>query len=331
MIQAQTAKTIQTPSGNQKAQQFLAYKIALKERAEKNERNAQYYLGLLYEFPQDGTQANRSGAGYWYKRASDQGHGLATYRLGLYYYDQGNDTEAYQYLEKAAKMGFPPAMTKLGEMIVKERIGGNGSYYGLPWIKKAAQMGDPDAQNDLGMRAWELYLHPGSPERSEKTPVEWFTLGAAGGSCEAAVNLGGAYFNGLAVAQNSALADKAFREAEACPGAPAWVIEKAHHFRELIALHRLPDPSQSLPQLEIPPSRIDTHENRAAVVIATIVGVIGVAALLSGPNSSDAQSEEEQDHPLEDFNNRMWEIGRGQQQCQQGYRIAAATLGVWCQ
>jgi uncharacterized protein len=285
MVYSQQAKHSAAISGNQLAK-YKSYKSKLKDRAEKNEPDAQYILGLLYEFPQDGAPANRSGAAYWFKRASDQGHVQATYRLGLYYYDQGSDTDAYHYLEKAAKPGFPPAMTMLGEMIVKENIGGNGPYYGLFWLEKAARVGDPDAQNDLGKRAWGLYLHPSSPERSEHTPLEWFTMAAAGGSCEAAANLGGVYFNGLGVTQSSVLADQAFRRAESCPDAPAWVLEKAHHFRELIAARRLPDPSRSLPQQEISSPRLDTHEVRTAFMVGAVILAMAAASSNSGASSS---------------------------------------------
>ena len=313
--------------------QWTTTKTHLKAAADADEYNASYQLGLMYEFPQDGKSPDRAGAAYWYKRAADHGNLRGAYRLAIFYYDQGDDTTAYKYFEQAAQGGMPAGMFRFGEMLVRTNFRGNGQYYGLPWLRKAAEAGDPDAENELGRRAWQLYLHPDAGG-SEHSAAEWFAKAASAGSCEGAMNLGGVYFNGLGVSQDATKADLAFRAAESCPGAPSWVREKASGFRHLIAEHKLPDPSLSKPAPLPAPLRVDSHESQMGMLVAGIIAFVGVAALLSSSNPSQAPSSTANDDPMDDFfaqqakrNSDFW-LGRSY--CDMGWHMAAGTMGVWC-
>jgi TPR repeat protein len=312
---------------------WKATKPQLQAAADGGDASAAYTLGLSYEFPFDGRAANRSGAAYWYKQASDHGNVRATYRLGIFYYDQGSDDAAYRYFEQAAQQGMPAAMFRYGDMLVRTNFRGNGQYYGLPWLEKAANAGDPDAANELGIRAWQLYLQPG-PMGSKYSAEQWFSRAATAGSCEGAMNLGGVYFNGVGVVQDAAKADLAFRAAISCPGSPAWVVAKAKQYREMIAAHRLPDPSLSKPRPYVAPARVDSHEDQMTKIVVGIVAVVGVAALLGAsnhPSSPDASSSSDAMNDFyADMAKRQQDYWTGRSYCDAGLNYNAATLGVWC-
>lgn len=312
--------------------QWKATKLQLQTLADANDATAAYQLGLMYEFPQDGRPVDRSGSAYWYKVSADRGNVRATYRLALYFYDQGNDNLSYSYFERAAQAGLPAAMFRFGEMLVRTNFRGNGQYYGLPWLEKAANAGDADAANELGRRAWQLYLNS-SPAPSRRSAAEWFARAADGGSCEGAMNLGGVYFNGIGVEQDAAKADYAFRSAERCPGAPDWVKEKAAHFRLLLAGGKLPDPSLFKP-VPVASPRVDSHEDQMSLMVAGIIAVVGVAAILSTNSSSSAPSAGSESDPMDDFfaqqAKRSADFWQGRSYCDQGWHMAAGMMGVWC-
>ena len=308
-------------------------KAQLQASADRGDVNAPYALGLMYEFPQDGKAADRAGAAYWYKQASDRGNVRGAFRLGIYYYDQGSDDMAYKYFEQAANKGMPAAMFRYGHMLVRTNYRGNGEYYGLPWLEKAANAGDPDAANEMGIRAWQLYLRPG-PMGSQYTAEQWFTRAVAAGSCEGAMNLGGVYYNGVGVTQDADKADWAFRSAQSCPGAPKWVIQKAQQYRQLIAAHQLPDPSLSKPVPLVSAQRVDSHEDQMTKIVAGIVAVVGVAALMGAMNPSPSSASKSSSDAMDDFYadqaKRDQDFWTGRSYCGVGWKYAAATMGVWC-
>jgi TPR repeat protein len=283
---------------------YKLYKDSLKTKATAGDPDAEFALGLLYEFPQDRSPSNRSGAAYWYKQASDAGNFRGTFRLGLYYLDQGSDTLAFKYLQSAAKAGITPAMTKLAEMIRDGNMFGNGRYYSQPWFEKAVAKGDAEAANDLGMQAWYAYLNP-NIQGNSRTPVEWFTMAASGGNCEGKANLGGVYFNGVGVAQDAKRAAAAFEDAETCPGAPQWVINKAARFRQLIKDGRLPSPGPTSPVGYPQETKIDSHESQAAWIMGGALILLLASAALSGNSSGREVSGHGSNFSSDQFDDAM--------------------------
>ena len=105
-----------------KAYQNKNYKVALKNfkpLAEQGNANAQFNLGLMYNYghgvPQDYKQAV-----YWYKKSTEQGNAKAQNNLGAMYYNgQGvpQDTkQAIHWFTKSAKQGNADAQSILGAM-----------------------------------------------------------------------------------------------------------------------------------------------------------------------------------------------------------------------
>ena len=85
---------------------------ALKEMAEKGEVEAQFHLGLKYEFGLGVTEDDAE-AVKWYRKAAEQGDSNAQYNLGVMY-DNGevvpeNYVEAYKWANLAAAQGHEAA------------------------------------------------------------------------------------------------------------------------------------------------------------------------------------------------------------------------------
>jgi len=314
-----------------KLAQYKLSKATLKAGAEKNDPRSQYALGLLYEFPPDGTPPNRAGAAYWFQQASDQGDMRSAFRLGLYYYDLGDDDMAFKFFEKSANGGFTPAMYRLGEMMIRRNLGGYGEVQGFPWVDKASKAGDPDAENYLGIRDWEKYFRPGGDIYWANESRNWFTRAAIGGSCEAMFNLGSIYFDGLGVTQDPARADMAYARAQACPGAPSWVLEKSALYRKRIAMHQLPDPALSRPAPEPPPTRVDSHEGKGMTLIALFAGVAGAVALVAHNDPNPGTVTEDPWQKInDDYLNKVNDAYAGDAWCKVGHTYEAASLGVIC-
>lgn len=113
-----------------------------RPRAEQGDRDAQYYLGRMYEKGQgvakDGTKAVT-----WYRRAAESGHAAAQYRLAVGYAFglaglPRNESTAVAWLRKSAESGYKRAQKTLGRAYAEGR-------FGLPvdakqaeyWTKKA--------------------------------------------------------------------------------------------------------------------------------------------------------------------------------------------------
>ena len=93
----------------------------LKKSAEQGEAEAQFNLGVMYDFgegvPQDYKQAL-----YWYKKSAEQGYAKAQFNLGLMY-DSGKGViqdyiEAYAWINVAGANGLD--VTKVRSLISKK-------------------------------------------------------------------------------------------------------------------------------------------------------------------------------------------------------------------
>ncbi|WP_227610565.1 tetratricopeptide repeat protein [Acinetobacter vivianii] len=117
---------------------------------------AMLQLGLLY---QDGSsyvkEIDNQKALLWYKRAAEKNNIVALHNIGVAYYDgvgvTENKSKAYQYLQKAAKLGFLQSQ----KIIAYQLYTGTGvnkdleqSFY---WSMKAAEQGDIKSQNNVAL------------------------------------------------------------------------------------------------------------------------------------------------------------------------------------
>lgn len=106
----------------------------------------------------------------------------------------GDNEEAIDYLEPAARAGHIEAQNMLGLVLFKEK---NYSQ-AMQWIKKAAEQGNSNAQYNLGKLYYKGYLG----KVDYKDALSWFTAAANNGSDEANNMLGVMYEEGKGVTQN---------------------------------------------------------------------------------------------------------------------------------
>lgn len=181
--------------------EYMAY-------AQKNDPDAQYNLGYMYETG-DGVDQDLLQAKKWYEKAAKQNQPDAQYALAaLYYYDNGvikqNYAEAKKWFEKAAYNGDDYAMNLLGYMY--EQGHGTKQDYdeALRWYLKAADKNNVYAQRNLGL----LYLNGNGVRQNYKLAKEWLEKSAKQNNSTAKACLAYLYIDGLGVRQNYTEAKK---------------------------------------------------------------------------------------------------------------------------
>ena len=133
---------------------YAAAAKELRPLAERGNAEAQYRVGLMYEFgagyPKDVAQAV-----VWLTRAANQGHVAAQQELGVVYTTGDgvakDDARAVAWFRKAANAGNPAAQYNLGLMLAKG-AGAQLDYdEALAWFRKAAAQGFAAAQFKVGV------------------------------------------------------------------------------------------------------------------------------------------------------------------------------------
>ena len=133
---------------------YAAAAKELRPLAERGNAEAQYRVGLMYEFGA-GTPKDVAQAVTWLTRAANQNHVAAQQELGVVYTTGDgvakDDAKALAWFRKAANAGNATAQYNLGLMLAK----GAGAKldYGeaLAWFRKAAMQGFALAQFKVGV------------------------------------------------------------------------------------------------------------------------------------------------------------------------------------
>ena len=119
--------------------------------AEAGEAKAQFKLGDMYYYGNNGVSQDNSMAMAWYRRAADQGYADAQFSIGkMYAIGFGvskNMPEALKWYEKAGEQGHLEAQQNLAWYYYN-----NVTNYpeAIKWFRKAAEQGDSEAQYELG-------------------------------------------------------------------------------------------------------------------------------------------------------------------------------------
>ena len=140
--------------------------LAVLSRAKANDADAQYQLGLwYYEGGNEAVERDYAKAAEWFRKAAEQGHAGAQYKLGdCYHYGDGiaqdlsvadRQAEAVEWYRKAADSGSVEALFELGQCYER----GFGVLQDLPvkdrlaaaaeWYTKAVKHGHKGAQDFL--------------------------------------------------------------------------------------------------------------------------------------------------------------------------------------
>jgi TPR repeat protein len=124
----------------------------LRERAERGDAEAQYELGRSYASGEFGLKRDRAQAAAWYRKAAEQGNTDAQFWLGILYDrpdDDGNDALAVAWYRKAAERGDSRAQYYLGTKYIQGRGVEKNDAQALAWFRKAAEQGDFQAERAL--------------------------------------------------------------------------------------------------------------------------------------------------------------------------------------
>ena len=126
----------------------------LRPLAERGDAEAQYRVGLMYEFgkgyPQDKPQAVA-----WFKKAAAQNHAAAQTELGIIYATGDgvaqDNKQAVQWFQMAAPQGNVAAQYNLGLLYAKGQGVKLDNAQAIAWWRKAAAQGMSIAQFKLGV------------------------------------------------------------------------------------------------------------------------------------------------------------------------------------
>ena len=177
--------------------------------AQDGNKDAQYWLGMTYEFGLGGCKQNYKEAVRWYTFAAQRGHDEAENKLGSYYFWMKDYPEALRWFKMAAQDGNTNAQYNLGKMYINSLYGVTDYKEGIKWLQTAADAGHSDAQFELG----QCYYNGIGVVQYRTEAVKYFNLAAEQDHTEAQYYLGQCYFNGEGVQQDYGEAVRYFQMA----------------------------------------------------------------------------------------------------------------------
>ncbi|PYH46036.1 putative chitin synthase activator (Chs3) [Aspergillus saccharolyticus JOP 1030-1] len=182
------------------------YKI-VKKLVSAGYADAQFYLADCYGQGQMGLPVDPKEAFGLYYAAAKQGHAQSAYRVAVCCeigQEEGGGTKrdpfkAVQWYKRAAALGDPPAMYKMGMILLKGLLGqAKNPREGVAWLKRAADRADvenPHALHELAL----MYANGGNDvvARDEAYASQLFHQAAELGYKFSQFYLGNAYEYGL--------------------------------------------------------------------------------------------------------------------------------------
>ncbi|WP_051908530.1 tetratricopeptide repeat protein [Candidatus Odyssella acanthamoebae] len=186
--------------------------IQLKEKAGKNDPQAQFEMGQCYLFGK-GVDKDLNQAVEWYRKAAENNYAAAQYNLGqCYLFGKGVDkdlNQAVEWYRKAAENNHAAAQYNLGQCYLFGKGVDKDLNQAVEWYRKAAEQNHAAAQYSLG---W-CYDHSIGVERDPREAVEWYRKAAEQNYAEAQYNLGICYAYGKGVEQDPKEAVEWYRKA----------------------------------------------------------------------------------------------------------------------
>ena len=177
--------------------------------AEKNDSQAQFRLGNMYDMGNGVTQ-NYAEAMKWYLKSANQGNVSAQNNIGCMY-DKGHGvkqdySEANKWYQKAAEQGHTLAQHNLGFNFYN----GNGITQNyteaLNWWLKAAKSGHAISQYNVGV----MYKNGQGVKQDYSEALKWYTKASEQG------HTGALYYLGLMYAEGTGMKSQNIAEALNC-------------------------------------------------------------------------------------------------------------------
>ena len=133
----------------------ITEKLLSQIPAEQGHAEAQYKLGVMYEYEGDLDEAVK-----WYCMAAEKGHAGAQFMLGQFinsgfgFCEPEEYAEAAKWFRKAAEQGHAEAQYRLGGAYSLGEGVPEDDVEATKWYLKAAEQGHADAQYSLGHHYW---------------------------------------------------------------------------------------------------------------------------------------------------------------------------------
>ncbi len=170
----------------------------LSTRAESGDREAQFWMGRIYQegriVEKDDEQARN-----WLLKSAEQEYVPAQYALGMMYWRKDN-ANAATWLKRAAQHGDSESQSWLGAGYEQGLFGTPDYKEAVSWILRSAKQGHPDAQDMLG----QMYQKGEGVKQDYRMAAKWYRKAAQhvpnlGGAGQGRNNLGILYEQGLGV------------------------------------------------------------------------------------------------------------------------------------
>ena len=133
---------------------YAAAARELRPAADRGDPEAQYRVGLMYEYGK-GFPLDKAQSRVWLGKAAAQGHAAAALELGVIYATGDgiaqDDARAVDFFRKAATQGNATAQYNLGLMYAKGSGVGLDNAQAIAWWRKAAEQGEVNSQFKLGV------------------------------------------------------------------------------------------------------------------------------------------------------------------------------------
>lgn len=194
----------------------------LGAKAEAGDASSQVYLGHAFFYGDLGLATNTVEAVKWFRKAAEQNHAEAQYRLG-YSYSEGrgvakDEAEAAKWWRKAAEQNLAVAQCELGSCYFSGRGIVQDGTNALYWFQKAADKGNADAQHYLGL-IYEFGIGRGGQKDLKESSL-WYLRAASQGAGVPQIMIGQMYEEGAGVMQDFVEAYRWFNIAAASAEKP---------------------------------------------------------------------------------------------------------------
>lgn len=212
----------------------------------------QFLLGRAYYHGEGVTQSYEQ-AGFWYRKAAEQGNLKAMHNLGIMFLEgkgtKKDESEGYRWIKKAAEAGDPRATYLCGVLLLNGKGTQKDPAAALQWLNKSAELGYANALARLGGD----YFYGGDGITPDpKKGLALIRSAAEKGNAWAIGALGEIYEKGELLAQNNQKAQELYQQAAAI-GDP----EAQYHYAAQLMLT---DPIKAYPWIKL---AVDGHSVRA--------------------------------------------------------------------